>query len=358
MTPIIVSRFSIRMQKNVYFETLGQAALIQLLENANYSKIVFLVDENTHEQCLSKFLDQVKISSDGTITIKAGEEFKTIETCNKVWQKLADFGCDRKSLLINLGGGVVTDLGGFVASTFKRGMDFVNVPTTLLAMVDASIGGKTGVDFGVLKNQIGTITQPQLVIVNPEFLITLAQRQFISGYAEMLKHGLIANPEHWEQLKQKQLGVDKNDIEASTQVKVGIVEKDPYEQKERKKLNFGHTLGHAIESYHLKHLTKPKLLHGEAIATGMILEAYLSHKLTGLSKVALDEIERVISSHFAKIDFEEIEVPIFIDLMKHDKKNSHGNINFVLLRDIGDALIDCKVSESVIYDAFTYYKDA
>lgn len=345
------------MQKNVYFEALGIAALQQLLENANYSKTIVLVDENTHEKCLKLFLEITKITFDGTIVIQAGEEYKNLDTCNSVWQQLADFGCDRKSLLINLGGGVVTDLGGFVASTFKRGMDFVNVPTTLLAMVDASIGGKTGIDFGVLKNQIGTITQPRLVIIQPEFLHTLEKRQFISGYAEMLKHGLIANPKHWNTLNEKLLNIDKTDIETSTEVKASIVEQDPLEKGERKKLNFGHTLGHAIESYFLKHLSKPAMLHGEAIAAGMILESYLSHKLTGLSKVAADEIKKVISVHFKKIDFNAEEIPILIDFMKHDKKNSHGKINFVLLQEIGKAVIDCKVSEQLIDEAFAYYTD-
>ncbi|NKI32218.1 3-dehydroquinate synthase [Croceivirga thetidis] len=345
------------MQKNVYFETLGTASLNQLVQNGNYSKIIVLVDENTHEKCLDKFMERTPFTIDGIITIKPGEEHKNITTCNMVWQSLADFGCDRKSLLINLGGGVVTDLGGFTASTFKRGMDFVNVPTTLLSMVDAAIGGKTGIDFGVLKNQIGTITQPKLVLILQTFLETLEKRQFVSGYAEMLKHGLIAKHAHWETLKQKQLEIDADDIEASSQVKVGIVEQDPYEMGVRKKLNFGHTLGHAIESYYLEHLTKPTLLHGEAIAAGMILEGYLSHKVSGLSKVSLDEINKVVSAHFDKIDFEKDEIPIFIDLMKHDKKNTHGNINFVLLREIGNAVIDCKVSEKEIQEAFSYYMD-
>lgn len=345
------------MQENVYFEALGLAALNQLLENSNYSKTIILVDENTREKCLPEFLSMSGLAPDGVATIKAGEEFKNIESCNAVWQELADFGCDRKSLLINLGGGVVTDLGGFAASTFKRGIDFVNVPTTLLSMVDASIGGKTGIDFGALKNQIGTITQPQLVLINPKFLETLSKREFISGYAEMLKHGLIANIDHWETLKQKKLEVDASDIEVSTMVKAAIVKIDPYERNERKKLNFGHTLGHAIESYYLHHAEKSKLLHGEAIAVGMILEAYLSHELAGLSKVSVNEVKSLIFKYFEKIEIDEEEIPIIIDLMKHDKKNTHGNINFVLLRTIGSAIVDCAVSENLIYDAFAYYKD-
>ena len=220
----------------------------------------------------------------------------------------------KKSILLNLGGGVVTDLGGFVASTFKRGIDFINIPTTLLAMVDASVGGKTGVDLGILKNQVGVINQPQMVLIFPDFLNTLDQRQLKSGFAEMLKHGLIADKDYWCELTQIDLNDYKNHIQKSVAIKHNIVEQDPTEQHVRKKLNFGHTLGHAVESYFLEHTTKRTLLHGEAIAIGMILEAYLSHKLTGMSKIELDEIKRIFLANYKKVDFTHEDIAIIIEL--------------------------------------------
>ena len=264
------------------------------MANSNYSKVFILVDSNTQKHCLAKFKSKCDFEIDLVIEIKPGEEYKTIQTCTTVWDSLSTMGGDRKSLLINLGGGVVTDLGGFVASTFKRGIDFINVPTTLLAMVDASIGGKTGVDFEALKNQIGVINQPEMILVFAEFLDTLDQRQVKSGFAEMLKHGLIFDQDYWNGLiPLNELDQVGEHIKKSTEIKSSVVEQDPYEAGLRKKLNFGHTLGHAIESYFLVETNRQTLLHGEAIAVGMVLEAYLSHELTGLSKLELDEIKKV-----------------------------------------------------------------
>lgn len=346
------------MDSNVHFEDLGIAALKLALSQKNYSKIIILVDENTKIHCLPKVLQWITLVDENVIEMASGEINKTIETCCMVWQKLADFGADRKSLLLNIGGGVVTDLGGFVASTYKRGIDFINIPTTLLAMVDASVGGKTGVDFGMLKNQIGVINSPQAVIVHSEFLSTLEKRQFISGYAEMLKHGLIANEEHWTTLEQKKLAINEKLIKDSVAIKAAIVANDPYEQGERKKLNFGHTLGHAIESYFLEKNFKNDLLHGEAIAVGMILEAYLSHKLCGLSKIEMDEIKTVITSFYPKVNIDSMEHEEILSYMKHDKKNSHGNVNFTLLTAIGHAVFDKKVDERLFKEAFSYYNQA
>ncbi|MCL4152909.1 UNVERIFIED_CONTAM: hypothetical protein GTU68_035655, partial [Idotea baltica] len=214
------------------------------------------------------------------IEIESGEINKTIETCVGVWEALSELGADRKSILINLGGGVLTDLGGFVASTFKRGIAFINVPTTLLSMVDASVGGKTGVDLGSLKNQVGVINQPVMVLVIPDFLDTLEERQLESGFAEMLKHGLIKDRQYWDDLKMvSTLSEMKDHILKSVEIKNEVVLIDPTEQGLRKILNYGHTLGHAIESYFLASQEKSTLLHGEAIAIGMITEGYLSHRL-------------------------------------------------------------------------------
>ena len=267
-------------------------------------------------------------------------------------------GGDRKSVLINIGGGVVTDLGGFVAATFKRGIDFINIPTTLLAMVDASVGGKTGVDLGNLKNQVGVIEQPKMVLIFPEFLNTLEERQLKSGFAEMLKHGLIMDDVYWNHLcADSGDAYQQAEIKTSIKIKGAIVVQDPTEKNIRKKLNFGHTLGHAIESYFLKSTERETLLHGEAIAIGMVLEAYLSHKLTGLSKIELDEIKRNFAKQYAPVKFSKLEIDTILELLKHDKKNAHGNINFVLLNSIGNAVIDVKVSSEFLRESFLYYME-
>jgi len=342
---------------DVHFGEVAEAAFKQFLQNSNYSKVFLLVDENTRIHCLKTFKAKCLNDFDAIFQIKAGEEYKTIQSCIKVWNFLSNWGGDRKSLLINLGGGVVTDLGGFVASTFKRGIDFINVPTSLLAMVDASVGGKTGVDLGILKNQVGTISAPKMVLVFPEFLSTLDARQTKSGFAEMLKHGLIADKDYWKVLRDVKPSKSYDYIQRSVQIKNEIVEQDPFEKNIRKKLNFGHTLGHAIESYFLDITERDSLLHGEAIAAGMILEGYLSHKLTGLSMVALEEIRKTILGHFKKINFSRQDISIILELLKHDKKNSHGNINFVLLEAIGAAVMDISVHNQFFAEAFAYYKE-
>ena len=292
------------------------------------------------------------------IEIEAGEVHKNIGTCTSVWEALSELEGDRKSLLINLGGGVVTDLGGFVASAFKRGIDFINVPTSLLSMVDASIGGKTGVDLGMLKNQIGVINQPQMVLVATEFLRTLDTRQLQSGFAEMLKHGLIKSEKYWGQLKALN-SFDALDapIYDSVVIKNEVVLKDPTEQNLRKILNFGHTLGHAIETHFLSAQDKEVLLHGEAIAIGMVLEAYLSHKLTGLGQTHLNDIKSTFLERYKKVSFSAADIEAIVSFLKFDKKNTHGNINFVLLSAIGETQIDCQVPQDLYAEAFAYYKE-
>ncbi|MEK6154159.1 3-dehydroquinate synthase [Flavobacteriaceae bacterium 3-367] len=343
----------------VHFNDRAFEALNAHLAKTGYSKLFILVDENTHEHCLPTFLAQ--LSGDypiEIIEIESGEMHKTIDTCTQVWGAISDLDGDRKSLMINLGGGVVTDLGGFVASAYKRGIAFINVPTTLLAMVDASIGGKTGVDLGSLKNQIGVINQPQMVLVVTDFLQTLEGRQLHSGFAEMLKHGLIRDQAYWESLK---LVSDFQDIDQliynSIQIKNEVVLQDPTEQHLRKILNYGHTLGHAIESYFLESKEHDLLLHGEAIAVGMVLEAYLSSVLEGLSKPALNDIKNTFLSRYEQVDFSAADIDQILDLLKFDKKNSHGNINFVLLRGIGETAIDVQVPHQLFAEAFAYYKE-
>ena len=342
----------------VHFNEVAVAALQQTLDHKHYSRVVVLVDENTKTHCLKVLLDMVAFTPDGVITVRAGEAFKTISSCVQVWESLSDLGCDRKSLLLNLGGGVVTDLGGFVASTFKRGIDFINIPTTLLAMVDASIGGKTGVDLGALKNQVGVIEQPQMVLVFPVFLNTLEARQTVSGYAEMLNHGLISDSAYWRALATEGGFTTPKQIQTSIRIKGQVVTEDPLEKGVRKTLNFGHTLGHAIESYFLEAPNGTSLLHGEAIAIGMILEGYLSNALTGLSRLELDEIKRVFLQHFKRKTITTKDQQIIIDLLKHDKKNTHGDINFVLLNSIGNAVMDVTVPTELFKEAFSYYKES
>ncbi len=341
----------------VHFNENGYKVINDQLASKNYSKLFILVDENTHNHCLPRFMGNIEGDYDfEIIEIEAGEINKNIETCTQVWEVLSELDADRKSAMINLGGGVVTDLGGFVASCFKRGIDFINVPTTLLAMVDASVGGKTGVDLGSLKNQIGVINQPELVLVDPLFLNTLDERQLQSGFAEMLKHGLISDANYWSTLKNV-AGFKEIDslIHTSVSIKNEVVVKDPTEQHLRKILNYGHTLGHAVESYFLEHPDYELLLHGEAIAVGMILEAYLSHKLTGLPLAELEDIKETFLSRYKKVSFTKADIESILSLLKFDKKNSHGNINFVLLHAIGEPAIDIKVSPELMLEAFDYY---
>jgi 3-dehydroquinate synthase len=349
----------ISFSTQIHFKYLGYEALESHLKISNYSSVFILVDENTREHCLPKFLASLGGSYNfETIEIESGEINKTITCCIKVWEELSNKGADRQSLLINLGGGVITDLGGFVASTYRRGIDFINVPTSLLAMVDASVGGKTGVDMGMLKNQIGVINQPKMVLIIPKFLNTLDKRQLNSGFAEMLKHGLITSEPFWRVLKQVN-SVDQMEdhIYESILIKNEIVRQDPREKSLRKILNFGHTLGHAIESYFLDHEERESLLHGEAIAIGMILEAFLSHQQTGLGINQLEDIKMTINKHFKKVDFNDNDIRVIIDLLKYDKKNSHGSIFFVLLKRIGEAQIDNRVPDDTLSQAFSYYKE-
>ncbi|WP_299677687.1 3-dehydroquinate synthase [uncultured Dokdonia sp.] len=353
MQPIKASSYEI------VFNTPGYEALNNLLQTAVYSKIFVIVDSNTHEHCLATFLSllQTDVSIE-VIEITPGEENKTIETCSGVWDALANLDADRKGLIINLGGGVVTDLGGFVASTFKRGMHFINIPTTLLSMVDASVGGKTGVDLGSLKNLIGVINNPELVLIDTGFLATLSKNEMRSGLAEMYKHGLIASETYWQQLSDltSMTTEDLNSlIYDSVVIKNEVVLKDPTEKNLRKTLNYGHTLGHAIESYCLSHSKLTTLLHGEAIAIGMILESYISTKLTALPQQQFKHIHKVFSEMYDTVSFSKDDIHHIIELLKHDKKNTNGKVNFVLLESIGKGVIDQEVSNELIYEAFDFY---
>lgn len=345
---------------SIYFNEDGYQALNQHLAEHHYSGIFILVDENTNEFCLPLLLPRLETElSIEIIEMEAGENAKNIDTCVQIWQVLTELGADRKSLLINLGGGVVSDLGGFVASTFKRGIAFIHVPTTLLAMVDASIGGKNGVDLGNLKNQIGVINTPKMVLTDTQYLVTLPQNEMRSGLAEMLKHGLIFDAPYWEQFLDLSQ-IDFADFDAliyqSIIIKNNIVMQDPTENGIRKALNFGHTLGHAIESYFLEDENKKTLLHGEAIAVGMILESYLSLQKKLITELEYSQIKTTIKSIFEEVIFEEKDLIPILELLIHDKKNEYGKIQFALIEGIGKIKINQFIENELIIKAFEDYK--
>lgn len=342
----------------IFFEETGWEKLVSALKENNYSKVFVLTDTNTKTDCLTAFRSKVK--SDFTLLVmQAGEQHKQLDTCTKLWRELSELGADRNALLINLGGGVVTDLGGFVACAYKRGIDFINIPTTLLSMVDASVGGKTGIDLDQLKNQIGIIQEPNFVLVDPVFLNTLPKDEFKSGYAEMLKHGLIQDPAYFEKLTDYSSNIKGigEHIFHSIGIKAKVVAQDPYEKNLRKILNYGHTLGHAIESYFLDHPKYKRLLHGEAIAIGMIMEAQLSHTTSGLSQEERDKIKAVFGVIYQKVSLTPEDISAIKALLRHDKKNLSGNVRFVLLKSIGNPVIDQVVSEEATDDAIAYYLD-
>ena len=348
------------MQNNVNI-TFGTEALLRFtkeLKAKDYSSLFLLVDTHTQEFCLPGFMSQTGLTQLEVLVMEAGEEHKTLQTCENLWNQLSERGADRNSALINLGGGVVTDLGGFVACTFKRGIDFYNLPTTLLAMVDASVGGKTGIDLGALKNQIGIIEEPKQVLIDAQWLQTLPQEELRSGFAEMLKHGLISNKDYWEQLKslpKLEAATLAEFIKPSVAIKKQVVLEDPREKHLRKILNFGHTLGHAIESYYLTHPQKNRLLHGEAIAIGMVMEAYLGVSCCSFSNVAAEEIKKTFAQFYPPVEIDAQDREGILELLRHDKKNKAGRVNFVLLKSIGVPEIDVEVPQELFTQAFEFY---
>ena len=301
------------------------------LDISIYSQVAILVDENTKRDCLSK-LPQIENAL--IIEIKSGEQYKNISTCSFIWEQLTINNFDRNSLLINLGGGVIGDMGGFCAATYKRGLEFIHIPTTLLAMVDASVGGKLGIDFKGFKNQIGLFNNPKAVLISSVFLETLAESELKSGFAEVVKHALISDNSLWLKLKNTPFtDLDWEDITVtSVQIKNKIVLADPFEKGERKKLNFGHTFGHAIESYYLEKRTP--ISHGKAVFMGMILEAEISD----LSETNKNEIKNYILSNFA-LPYTPNKTYLHKFLL-NDKKNQNEKINFTLLSGIGNCSID------------------
>lgn len=330
-------------------------ALAEFLARPAVSRVFVLVDSNTSRSCLP-LLEKHLPADFRLIEIPAGEAFKTLASCDIVWCELTEQRADRFAVLVNLGGGVVTDLGGFTAALYKRGIRFAQVPTTLLAQVDASVGGKTGVDFQGYKNQLGVFQAPAAVFIEPKFLETLDPRQLKSGYAEVLKHWLIADADAFNQ--HRRLGWLTDDwtpiIRESVALKQRIVAQDPLESGPRKLLNFGHTVGHAIESYLL---TQPgrEALHGEAIAAGMVCESWLSVQRGLLSAEELDKIETFVFSVFDKLSFVSLETEAIAEFALQDKKNSGTTINCTLLNGIGNGVFDQPVTLAEIAESLRYY---
>jgi 3-dehydroquinate synthase len=344
---------------DVYIAEDLQRDLAELLKDYNKDKIFVLTDTNAFNACFPKIKDIEGISVDRTIIITPGDDHKNIEATAYIWKQLSHWGADRKSVLINLGGGMPTDMGGFAASTFKRGIRFINIPTTLLSMVDASVGGKTGINFEGYKNEIGVFNQAHAVLVDTSFLDTLDYDNLRSGFAEMIKHTLIYSAQAWESLQnfnftKPNLTKLKPLVADSITIKEFFVDADPTEKGIRKALNFGHTIGHAIESFALKS-GKP-LLHGFAVAYGMVGELYLSHTKLGFALNEAERISRKIINLYGKYDIDAKHNDVLYELTLHDKKNDGGRINFTLLESPGKVQIDIDCSKNDIEQAMAFYR--
>ncbi len=341
--------------ETIHFTTAIRSTLKEVLHARSYSKLVVLTDVNTQQHCLP--LIQDLLPSDAVlITVPAGEQFKTLETCASIWNQMTEAVLDRQALMLNLGGGVIGDMGGFCASVYKRGIPFITIPTTLLSQVDASVGGKLGIDFMGFKNHLGVFQLPETVLIDPTFLETLPQRELRSGYAEVLKHGLIRDAAFFRSLPSTVW--EKQDwarvIRHSVGIKKAVVEVDPKETGLRKILNFGHTIGHAVESFYLPS-SKP-LLHGEAIAMGMIAEGFLSFEKIGLSYEELNELSTKLLTVFGKVNLESKDLDSILNLCAQDKKNEGSTQLFTLLPSIGDCSYNNPVTREEIKHAILYYQ--
>ena len=304
------------------------------------------------------FIKKTEIEKFEKIIINSGEENKNIDSCLFIWEKLNTFKADRKSLLINLGGGVLTDIGGFVASTYLRGINFINIPTTLLGMVDAAHGGKTGIDFKLLKNQIGVFSDPSEVILDSEYLNTLSKNEFLNGYAEVFKHSLLTNNRDLNFNSLINLDFYKDVsfiIDKYSEIKNEIVRSDKFESNYRKILNLGHTIGHAIESYSFRSINLDELKHGEAIIVGLITELYISHRQLNFPLSDLENLKTNVLKYFKRVHLTESDIEEIYDLLVYDKKNEGGIVNFVLLKSIGDPVVDQQTTKELFIESFKFY---
>jgi 3-dehydroquinate synthase len=325
-----------------------------LKDQNDFSNIVLLADENTLRHCVPDLISGIKeLEGVEFLEIESGEHQKNIEVATQLWMALSEMHLDRNSLIINVGGGVIGDIGGFVAAAYKRGVSFVQIPTTLLAMVDASVGGKVGIDLQELKNQVGFFAEPKAVVVYPPFLDTLHVDQVKSGYAEMIKHGLIADANYYHELQEFDLVGCHKFIEQSIEIKAAIVSLDFTEQGKRKNLNFGHTFGHAFESLYLN--SNEPILHGMAIVAGMICEVLVSEVLLKLPKNVAEDIIQFLTAHYQKIPFTQEDFPAILSLMKNDKKNNNQEIKLVGITEIGKAVHDISIEDEQVYDVLHQY---
>ncbi len=348
------------MEQHIIISKCLEKELAIAISECEHDRVFILVDETTADKCWPVISNFRYIKEDTLIKIKATDAHKDLKSLSYVWQQLSQGGATRHSCLINLGGGMVTDLGGFAASTFKRGIDFINIPTTLLAMVDASVGGKTGINFNGLKNEIGVFNTAHSVIIDTQFLQTSDIGNLRSGYGEMLKHGLISNDTLWQQLisfdlEQPNLSLLQSMVADSIKVKEQIVKQDPLEHGLRKALNLGHTIGHAFESLALKR--QSPVLHGYAVAFGLICELYLSHIKSGFPVNKLRSTVNYIKEYYGMYTFTCDDYESLIELMKHDKKNVSGIINFTLLHDVGDIKINQTATKEEIFEAFDFFRE-
>lgn len=345
-------------QKITISDNLG-AALTEAIGECAPDRVFVLADETTARLCLPLAAGCRQAADAPLITIKPTDTNKTLDSLAHVWAELGRLGATRHSLLVNIGGGMVTDLGGFAASTFKRGISYINIPTTLLAMVDASVGGKTGINFNGLKNEIGVFNNARCVILDTDFLRTMDTENLLSGYAEMLKHGLINNEKMWAELLSFDIGHPdlarlRRMVAESVEVKERIVLEDPTEKAMRKALNLGHTAGHAFESLALG---RRPVLHGYAVAYGLVCELFLSAVKAGFPTDKMRQTVAFINGHYGKMDITCDDYPTLLELMTHDKKNVAGAINFTLLGGIGDIRINQTATKAEIYEALDFYRE-
>ena len=348
------------MKQNVILVDALERELTAAIDGIAHDRLFVLTDTTTVQLCWPLVKGFGCMSGAMMITIGSTDEAKNLNSLAEVWAALQLGGASRHSLMVNLGGGMVTDLGGFAASTFKRGMAYINVPTTLLAQVDASVGGKTGINFGGLKNEIGVFNCAGCVLLSGEFLRTLDRANLLSGYAEMLKHGLLDGSGHLTELLA--FDIEEPDyvelmrlVGKSVAIKEGVVTEDPTERGVRKALNLGHTVGHAIESLALSE--NRTVLHGYAVAWGLVMELYLSVRRCGCPSLLFHRIEAVVREHYGRVEFECRHYDVLYDLMTHDKKNQGGVINFTLLGGVGDIRIDQSASKAEIEEMLDYYRE-
>lgn len=347
------------MKQRVIISRHLKTELAEAITECEHDRIFVLVDETTNKLCWSLVKDYLCLKDAQTIIIGATDRRKNLDTLVHVWESLQQGKATRHSLLINLGGGMVTDLGGFAASTYKRGINFINIPTTLLAMVDASVGGKTGINFGGLKNEIGVFNDAEFVLLDTNWLRTLDEENIRSGYAEMLKHGLIADDTMWAELinfnlAQPNLRQLASMLNKSVRIKERIVAEDPHEKGIRKALNLGHTFGHAFESWAMK---RQPVLHGYAVAFGLIAELYLATTRTDFPTERMRQIVNFIRSYYGSLPITCNDYPELIELMHHDKKNRGNEINVTLLGGIGDIRIDQTITEEDIKEALDFFRE-